>query len=156
MQLEIRVAEARDLASILTLFKDCVLTVCREDYSEEQLTAWVSASENIGRWTGKIDNQFFIVAIYKDTIVGFGSLEGSDTIDLLYVHKSFQRLGVAGELFNVLRTRAEQLGTKTLKAEVSKTARSFFESRGFTNVVHQSKQSNGVMLDNYQMIKALY
>lgn len=155
MNVKIRVALPNDLESILALFKDCVLSICQDHYSAEQLTAWASSSENVSDWTRKVESQFFIVAINNEMIVGFGSLEGDDTLDLLYVHKNFQRAGVAGKLFHELQIRAEQLGTKVLKADVSKTARRFFEDRGFKVVVHQSTQTRGVALENYRMIKAL-
>src|SRR5688572_15318786 len=93
-QIEIRVAEEADLESILTLFKDCVLTVCRDDYSLEQLNVWASAATNIQRWKDKIKLQYFLVAHVNKKLVGFGALENKDLIDLLYVHKDCQGLGV--------------------------------------------------------------
>jgi putative acetyltransferase len=155
MQLEIRIAESRDLDSIIDLFRECVLTVCRADYSTEQLAAWASSSENIERWQGKIKDQFFIVAIGNGTIVGFGSLQESATVDLLYVHKHFQGLGVARALLHELTTMARQSGAMELKADVSKTARGFFENSGFRVVEKKSNKRNGVVLDNFEMIRAL-
>jgi putative acetyltransferase len=155
MQVQIKAAEVKDLEQILNLFRECVLTVCRADYSEAQLMAWASASSNTERWIRKIRNQFFIVALNKETIVGFASLEGSDKIDLFYVHKDFQRLGVADELFSALLQRAEKNGAKELRSDVSKTAKGFFERKGFNVIVSQSVERGGVTLDNFQMIKVL-
>jgi putative acetyltransferase len=155
MQVQIKVAEAKDLEPILTLFRECVLSVCRADYSEAQLTAWASASLNKERWIHKIQDQYFIIALNKEIIVGFASLEGSDAIDLLYVHKDFQRSGVADALFSALCERAGKNGAKELRAEVSKTAKGFFERKGFNVIASQSVKRSGVELDNFQMIKVL-
>jgi putative acetyltransferase len=93
--------------------------------------------------------------LHKETIVGFASLEGPDAIDLFYVHKDFQRSGVGDELFSALRERAEKNGAKELRAEVSKTAKGFFERKGFNVIVSQSVKRDGVELQNFQMIKVL-
>jgi hypothetical protein len=45
-------------------------------------------------------------------------------------------------------------GISVLKAEVSKTARLFFESNGFAVVLEQSKQIDGIVLNNYRMTKS--
>jgi putative acetyltransferase len=63
MHVRIKAAEVKDLEPILDLFRECVLSVCRADYSETQLKAWASASSNTERWIHKIQNQFFIVAL---------------------------------------------------------------------------------------------
>ena len=154
MQLEIRLAETKDLPLIVALFKDCVLTVCKEDYSEEQVMAWAAASENTSRWTSKIENQFFIVAIDKGAIVGFGSLEGHDKIDLLYVHKDCQGLGVGTKVFECLVSRAQSYRINILRADVSRTAWHFFVAKGFTPVLEQSKEIDGTTITNYQMQKS--
>ena len=153
-QIEIRVAEEADLQSILKLFKDCVLTVCRGDYSLEQLNAWASAAANIQKWKDKIKLQYFVVAHVNKKLVGFGALENKDLIDLLYVDKDYQGSGVGNKIFESLVSTARSQGTNVLKAEVSKTARHFFESKGFAVVLEQSKQIEGIVLKNYQMTKS--
>jgi putative acetyltransferase len=153
LQIELKVAEEADLESILELFKDCVLTVCRGDYSQEQLNAWASAADDIQRWKGKIHHQYFVVAHVGNKLVGFGSLENNDLLDLFYVHKDCQGLGVGSKIFETLVSMAKSQRTNVLKAEVSKTARRFFESKGFAVVLEQSKQIAGVFLNNYQMTK---
>jgi putative acetyltransferase len=152
-EIEIRVAEEADLESILRLFKDCVLTVCRVDYSLEQLNVWASAAANIQRWKDKIQLQYFIVAHVNKKLVGFGALENKHLIDLLYVQKDCQRSGVGSKIFESLESMAQIHGIRVLKAEVSKTAKHFFEAKGFAVVLEQSKQIEGIVLNNYQMTK---
>ncbi|HYF68729.1 MAG TPA: GNAT family N-acetyltransferase [Ohtaekwangia sp.] len=146
-------AEESDLDWILKLFQDCILTVCREDYSQAQLIAWTSAAANMRRWKDKIQSQYFIVAHINKKLVGFGALENKNVIDLLYVHKNCQRAGVGSKLFEHLVSTAQRQGIDVLKAQVSKTARPFFESKGFAIVHEQSKQIDATALQNYQMEK---
>jgi putative acetyltransferase len=154
-QIEIRIAKEADLESILILFKDCVLTICRGDYSQEQLNAWASAAANIQRWKDKIKLQYFVVAHVSKKLVGFGALENKDLIDLLYVHKDCQGSGVGSKILESLVSMSRSQGIKVLKAEVSKTARHFFESNGFAVVLEQAKQIDSLVITNYQMTKAL-
>jgi putative acetyltransferase len=147
----VRKAEEHDLDSIRELFKNCVMTVCRNDYSSDQLRVWSSAANNRERWTEKIESQFFLIAEREEMIVGFGSLEGLDTIDLLYVHPDFQRMGIADKLLSALLRKIKENGTNYVKADVSKTARPFFESRGFLVSQEQTVTRGGVSLMNYRM-----
>jgi putative acetyltransferase len=155
MDVEIRAATVEDVQSIVSFFKECVLMVSQDYYSQGQLEAWASASENISRWLNKIETQFFLIAFNNRMLVGFGSLEGKDTIDLLYVHKSFQRSGVASLLFNRLQQRAQQLRASVSKADVSKGARGFFEHKGFHVVTNQINKIHDIDLENHRMIKEL-
>jgi putative acetyltransferase len=155
MTISIRKADPNDLQAIKELFVNCVFEVCKNDYGKDQLAAWASAANNSKRWLDKILEQYFIVAETQDTIIGFSSLQGADTVDLLYVHKGFQNIGAASMLFNALLERAKINGCQALKAEVSKTAKSFFERKGFALVKEQTKISDGVGLSNYHMVKYL-
>ena len=128
-QIEIRAAEEVDLESILKLFKDCVLTVCRGDYSQEELNAWASAAASSQRWKDKIKLQYFVVPHLDKELVGFGALENKDLIDLLYVHKDCQASGVGSKIFESLVSMARSQGTDVLKAEVSKQQDIFLNPR---------------------------
>jgi putative acetyltransferase len=155
MDVHIRKAKLNDLTPMLELFVNCIHDVCKKDYEPDQLEAWASAASNSKRWIDKIGNQYFLVARIKNRIVGFTSLEGNDTVDLLYVHKDFQNIGIAGQLFNSILERVKITGCQTLNAEVSKTARPFFEHKGFVVVTEQMKIVQEVAIVNYQMVKFL-
>jgi putative acetyltransferase len=155
MELHLRKAELVDLDPILDLFRNCVFEVCKQDYAPDQLTAWASASLNTDRWMEKILNQFFIIALSQDTLIGFGSLQDRHTIDLLYVHKDFQKRGVADTIYKQLLREAQRCSVEELKAEVSKTARPFFEKRGFRTIAEQLRNIQGATLVNYAMVKTI-
>lgn len=107
------------------------MSVCVKDYTNDQLKVWASSAVDRERWLAKIQSQFFLVAERDETIVGFGSLEEHDSIDLLYVHQDYQRTGIADKILNALLSKSKGDGATLVKADVSKTARAFFESRGF-------------------------
>src|ERR1700754_4279546 len=98
----IRKAEETDLDIIRDLFSNCVMRVCANDYTSDQLKVWASSAVDRGRWLTKLHSQFFLVAECDDMIVGFGSLEEHDSVDLLYVHQDYQRTGIADKILNAL------------------------------------------------------
>jgi putative acetyltransferase len=150
-----RKADSNDLPEILELFVDCVHIVCKKDYEKDQRAAWASAANSSKWWLDKIDNQYFIVAEKANRIIGFTALAGNDTVDLLYVHKDFQNIGIASLLLNSILDRVKIAGCYKLRAEVSKTARPFFEKKGFSDATEQTKIIQGIAIETYQMLKIL-
>ena len=69
-------------------------------------------------------------------------------LDRLYVHKDFQRKGVASAICSWLE-EAVPAGRYTTYASV--TARPFFEKRGFVIVQENQAVRSGVSLLNYYM-----
>lgn len=155
VSIEIRKAEVKDMDSIRQLFSNCIMTVCKNDYSSNQLKAWASATDDIEIWYEKIQSQIFVVAEQEQLIVGLGSIANNDLLDLVYVHADFQRRGIARRILNTLLSEVQVNRVSVVNAHVSKTARAFFESRGFTLVREQSVSRRGVSLVNYIMTKAL-
>lgn len=149
----IRKATLADLTAILTLFQDTIQHICRRDYTAVQIAVWKSSAKNQERWKKAIEEQFFIVAEEDKEIVGFASLEKSNYVDFLYVHKDHQRKGIASFLFDTLQEEAEQQKQTILWSHVSKTARPFFERKGFEIIRKNYKEVKGVEIMNYWMKK---
>jgi putative acetyltransferase len=82
-------------------------------------------------------------------------LDKGNYIDVLFVHKDFQRMGIAQKLFIELETEAKRLKNFTLTSDVSRTAKAFFESNGFSVVVEQVQVRKNVEILNYKMQKEL-
>ena len=153
--LTLRKGVLKDLQEILILFSGTIETVCANDYNNEQIVAWISSVNNTGRWHRLIENQYFIVAVLNQKIVGFASLAHGDYIDVLYVHKDFQRQGIAQQLYNALETEATTHKNTILTADVSKTAKPFFEANGFKVIAEQIQIRTEVEIPNYNMRKDL-
>ena len=154
-QIMLRKGKPADLKELQQLFVDTITSVCSADYNAEQILVWTSGVENKQRWNDIITNQFVLVAQYRNKIVGFATLDDGNYLDLLYVHKDYQRKGIAQQLYANVEKEAKQRGQKELTADVSKTARPFFERVGFNVVKEQTVNIKNVELKNYKMIITL-
>ena len=72
---------------------------------------------------------------------------------MFYVHPDWQRCGVWRLLYRRIEGIARRQGHRHLTADVSITARPFFESMGFTVARQQAVSRGGVTLTNFAMIK---
>jgi putative acetyltransferase len=154
-KISIRFPELSDLAEMQKMFVDTISTICIEDYSPEQIKVWISLTENTQRWTDKLTSQYFLVAELDNKIVGYASLENNDYLDLLYVHKDYQRQGIADRLYSEIEKEAIKRKATVLSSDVSKTARRFFEQKGFETVAAQTNIIKDVEIINYKMTKKL-
>lgn len=153
MNLTIRIAQISDLEVILKLFSDTISSVCKDDYSQRELEVWKSSANNVEHWQNLILQQYFLVGEMDDQIVGFASLEQGNYVDLLYVHQDFQKQGIAQKLYNEIEKKAFSLNSNILTADVSKTAKSFFERNGFEVVAEQIQVREDVEILNFKMKK---
>ncbi|RFS17809.1 GNAT family N-acetyltransferase [Emticicia sp. C21] len=151
----IRYGNLADLADLQQLFKETITTICKADYNDKQIQVWVMGVENITRWQTILSEQYVLIAEMDNIIVGFGTLDKGNYIDMFYVHKDYQGRGVASALYNSLETEARHQRQKSLTADVSKTARPFFEKKGFQIVTEQTVIRQGVELTNYKMKKLI-
>lgn len=74
---------------------------------------------------------------------------------MMYVHKDFQKQGIAAQLLKKIIETANTLGIKTIESDVSITAKSFFEKFHFIAVQQQVVVINDIQLANYKMRLAL-
>jgi putative acetyltransferase len=151
----IRTSTLSDLPELQQMFVDSISTICKNDYSPHQIKAWISSIENPQRWKDKINSQYFLIAGLDNKIVGFSSLEENNYLDFLYVHRDYQRQGIANKLYTEIETEAIKRKATVLSADVSKTAKPFFEQKRFTTLSTQIKIIQGVEIINYKMAKQL-
>ena len=74
-------------------------------------------------------------------------------IDCFYVHDEHQNHGVGSSLMNAIFNKANTLQLKRLFAEVSITAKPFFEAKGFKVVKQQTVNIRNTELTNFVMEK---
>ncbi|MBS0028905.1 GNAT family N-acetyltransferase [Chitinophaga sp. 22321] len=152
--MQIRPATLQDIPQLKSLYQGTITHINRAHYNPEQIRAWAATGERITSLENKIKSQHFYAAVTTDEqITGFASLEDDGELDMMYVHKDYQRQGIAAMLIKQLYKKAAELGLKTLVAYVSITARPFFEKQGFKAVETQQVQLGEVMLENYKMVK---
>lgn len=137
----------------MQLFYDTVHNINIQDYTPEQVDAWAPQYMDYRRWNEHLHSKMSYVAELDGKIIGFAQLEPDGHIDCFYCHKDFQGMGVGSKLLDTLQTQAEALGIKRLFAEVSITAKGFFEHKGFQVINQQTVERRGVKLVNYRMNK---
>jgi len=153
MGLTLRKGVLQDLQEMLILFSETIATVCADNYNNEQIAAWVLSVNNHGRWHRLIEDQYFIVAMLNQKMVGFASFNHGNYVDVMYVHKDFQRQGIAQKLYTTLEDEARRQERTFVTADISKTAKPFFEANGFKVIAEQIQIRTEVEIPNYNMKK---
>ncbi|MDP5199365.1 GNAT family N-acetyltransferase [Flavobacterium sp. DG2-3] len=148
-------ATISDLEEMQQLYVQTIQAVCQNDYNEEQRKVWSSGVNNTERWLEVIKTQFVLLAIIENQIVGFGTLKDSNYIDFFYIHKDFQRQGIADKILNELELEARKHNSKIITSDISITAKPFFEKKGFLAKAKQKNIRENVELINYKMEKKL-
>ena len=141
--MKLRAYQSGDLPAILNLFRDTVHTVCARYYTQPQLDAWAVGRVDLAAWNASFLEHTTLVAVEGETIVGFADLAADGYLDRLYVHRDWQRRGVASALCDALP------GARVTHASL--TARPFFERRGWHVVQEQQVERHGVLLTNFVM-----
>ncbi len=148
-QIILRAYQPEDCEKMGKLFYETVHTVNAKDYTKEQLDAWANGKLDLEQWNQSFLEHDTIVAVQKENIVGFGDMVPTGYLDRLYVHKDYQRRGIATMICDMLeKNRPGQFVT-----HASITARPFFEKRGYHVVKEQQVEREGIYLTNYVMKK---
>ncbi|MBI3698826.1 MAG: GNAT family N-acetyltransferase [Afipia sp.] len=130
-----------DTSVLASIFVASVEQLTEDDYSEAQREAWASTAEDEDKFGKRLAGQLTLVATIQSSPVGFASLKGADHLDLLYVHPSAARQGVATSLCEAIEKLAAARGTKFVTADVSDTAQQFFARRGY-----EGQQRNSISI----------
>lgn len=154
--MNIRHATPADAPQIVRIFYDTIHTVNTRDYTAEQVNAWAPSVPDADAWAArKFPTRTTIVADDNGTIAGFGELQPDGHVDCFYCHHQYQRRGVGTAIMAKIDEHARTLGLPRLFAEVSITARPFFDARGFSVIKQQTIIRLGVALTNFVMEKHL-
>lgn len=141
-----------DIDALLRLFYDTVHTVCAADYSPAQLDAWAPADRDRAAWARNLLSRTALAAEKDGRLLGFGNIGPDGYLDLLYVHRDFQRQGAASALCDALETLYP---VRRVTVHASITARPFFERRGYRVLRERRVERRGQTLTNYLMEKEL-
>lgn len=141
-----------DCSETAELFYNTVHAVNARDYTEKQLNAWASKNIDINAWNLSLSENYTIVAVEDKVIVGFGDIDKTGYLDRLFVHKDFQRRGIATKICNCLESYGKW---RKVTVNASVTAKSFFEKRGYFVVKQQRIPRGGVHLINFAMQKTI-
>ena len=146
--MHLRAYDAADGQALPRLFYDTVHTVCAKDYTPAQLNAWAPPQPDPSAWDAALRGGTTLVAEENGVILGFGTIRADGYLDLLYVQKDHQGRGVG----NILCDFLEGLYPVTIvTVHASKTARAFFEGRGYRLLHPRQAVRRGETLVNYVM-----
>ena len=150
--MKLRMYRQSDCSELAELFYHTVHTINANDYTQEQLDVWATGKVDLEQWNRSLMEHVSIVAEENGMIVGFGDMDRSGYLDRLYVHKDYQRMGIATAICQELE-QAVQGNNITTHASI--TARPFFEKRGYQVVKQQQVQRQGILLTNFVMVKEI-
>ena len=152
----IRGYKREDAKALASIYYHTIHTINIRDYTETQVNVWApEASKETAGWMKKWDKLVPFVALIDEKPVGFVELEPTGHIDCFYVHHEHQGQGVGSALMKFIFNEAKKRKMKELFAEVSITAKPFFESHGFMVVKPQTIVRQGVELCNFVMRKSM-
>lgn len=154
-QVLIRKYERRDVPAIVRLFYETIHAVNSTDYSEEQLHEWAPEIPDPDIWHLRMAQRCTLVAEDNGQVLAFAELEQDGHLDMFYCHRNAVRRGVGRALFQAIEIKAIEMGVERIFAEVSITARSFFEHCGFLVKMQQSVGRRGIKLTNFVMQKTI-
>ena len=149
--MELREYRSEDCPALGRLFYETVHRVNARDYTGPQLDAWAPAEPDFASWGDSLRREIFLTAEENGSLLGFAALE-EDYLDLLYVRPDHLRRGIASALCGALEHRCPET---RIYVHASKTARPFFEARGYRVVRPQQVERRGQVLTNFVMEKEL-
>ncbi|MBE9203788.1 GNAT family N-acetyltransferase [Synechocystis salina LEGE 06099] len=146
-----------DLSNIIHVFTEAVHQLGIRHYSLTQLSAWAPSEPDQQRWSDHLESMVILVAVARQeaTIVGFIGYDGAGLVDLLFVHPTFARRGIATMLMQAVERLALANGVSRLQTKASMVARPFFESRGFVVTAAETVTIGGENLRRFAMDKII-
>ena len=151
MYMRIRTYRSSDGLALARLFYETVHSVNLRDYTHEQIDAWAPGKVDLAALDPSLSRHFTVVAEDEGRkIIGFGDMARDGYLDRLYVHRDFQRRGVASAICTALEV---YVAAPVFTTNASLTALPFFRSRGYRVVREQQVERRGVSLTNFVMEK---
>lgn len=139
-----------DCDALLLVFYEAVHRTARGDYTPEELAAWAPDQPDRALWEEKFSTTETWVVETEGLPVGFANRDGG-YFDCLYVAPGHQRRGAASLLAERVEASARSEGIARLTADASRTARPFFEKRGYRLLRAQRVERRGQTLENFVM-----
>ena len=147
MSITVREYRGRDARALADIYYDTIHRVNARDYSSAQISAWAPLEDrDDAEWMIRFARTHPFVAELRGQIAGFSELESNGHIDCFYCHHNHQRRGVGSALMNKILATAKEREVNKLYAEVSVTAKPFFDSFGFKVVRDGSVVLRGVSI----------
>lgn len=142
-----------DEAALWNVYFSAIHQTASADYNSEQINAWAPADVDLTKWADLIRDIAPFVAEQNGRIVGYADVQSNGYIDHFFVSPLIARQGVGSLLMREIHQAAQSQGIKSLFANVSVTARPFFEKWEFKVDAAKTVSIRGVELNNFRMTK---
>lgn len=128
--MEIRRANAGDVAAVRSIHGEAIRRVCARDYPPDVISAWY-AGRSDDRYLRQIREDSFWVCI-EQNCVAFGSVRiGTANLEALFVAPEALGRGYAAKLLSHLERLVVQAGIEILHVDSTLTARTFYAKHGY-------------------------
>lgn len=145
MELSFRKPLAKDGPGIVALCVDSILHAAKPHYTPQQVQAWAETMRDLEGWRKRLTEQFVLLAFVNNKLAGIISLREKDGyLDLLYVDKSYQGMGIAKRLYEKILIHAQEQKIAKLTVHASLMAKPFFSKMGWKEEGQDTKAMGGV------------
>ncbi|MGM9551671.1 MAG: GNAT family N-acetyltransferase [Clostridia bacterium] len=152
----IRSMRITEFNTVAKLIYDSVHALCKNDYSPEELDAWVPKSMYMPAFKRSLVRCYAIVAVNSDKkIIGFMSTEPDGYVNRLYTHPEYVNCGVASALLENTELWAKKRKIFRLVLESSKSAEAFYLKHGFEKAGEIVSIKNNLKFVSAKMKKEL-
>lgn len=140
-----------DAAALAEVFEAAVRgTACR-DYTPAQIDAWAASAPSIAGREEWFSRLYTVVAEQDGCPVAYGNIDDTGYLDHLFVHPEAAGQGIASAICARLEGWAAGRGIPRLTVHASRTAKPFFETRGWRVTAAQQVPLRGQVLENFAM-----
>ena len=137
--ISIRRGTEADATAICAVHKASVRGLCGQDYTAEQIEAWVGNRVPADYRAVMRRGEIYFVAISGNRVIGFGSRLDCE-VSGIYIHPDFARLGVGRAILAALEQHARRARIQYLQLDSSLTAVPFYIVQGYAAI----KEDHGV------------
>lgn len=157
MEYKIRGMRVSEFKKVTKLIYDSVHILCANDYTKEELDAWVPEDLHMPAFFSSLSRCHTIVALdEKNEIVGVMSTEKDGYVNRLYTRFDCAGRGVGSALLAQTEAWAKKRGIKRLTLEASRSAESFYRKMGFIRTGTVKSVKNSVPFESAEMRKELW
>jgi GNAT superfamily N-acetyltransferase len=130
----VRLATESDAEAACDVVRRSIRELCEEDHRNDPVTleAWLE-DKTVRRFQQLIraESKHCVVALLADLVCGFGHIDHSGEIGLLYVAPEARFLGASTAMLRWLEEAARRSGLASIRLHSSLTARGFYAARGY-------------------------
>lgn len=152
---KIRGMKLSEFNQVARLIYDSVHTLCTNEYTPEELNAWVPPDMYMPAFRSSLFRCYAIVAVIDKEIVGFMSTERDGYINRLYTKPEWVHRGIATALLKNTESWAKKHHIKALVLESSKSAEGFYAKNGFKKIGEIRSVKNNLNFVSSKMKKEL-